>query len=85
MAVLDNNVFRIVIENGQLRAMKMDFRFAASLSRTIKFNGRQSHAVTLNNNKTPLHWETLKYNNFPQLFKNAGTEIMGLPNIKWTL
>lgn len=85
MVVLDNNIFRIVNDNGQLRALKMDFKNAASLSRTINFNGRQSHAVTLNNQKTPIHWETLKYNNFPQLFKNVGTEIMNMPGIKWTL
>lgn len=85
MVILDNNLFRIVVQDGQLRALKVDFRQAASLSRTLNFNGRQSHAVTLNNNKTPLHWETLKYNNFPQLFKSVGMEIMNLPNIKLSL
>lgn len=85
MVVLDSNIFRIINDNGQLRALKVDWKTAASLSRTINFNGRQSHAVTLNNNKTPLHWEALKYNNFPQLFNKVGMEIMSLPGIKLSL
>lgn len=85
MVILDANIFRIVNDNGQLRALKVDWKTAASLSRMVKFNGRQSHAVTLNNNKTPIHWETLKYNNFPQLFKNVGLEIMNIPGIKFII
>lgn len=85
MVVLDSNVFRIVNIDGQLKALKVDFKNFASLSRTFMFNGRQSHAVTLNNNKTPIHWETLKYNNFPELFSKAGNEIINIPGIKWTL
>jgi len=85
MVVLDSNIFRIINDNGQLKALKVDWKTAASLSRMINFNGRQAHAVTLNNNKTPIHWETLKYNNFPELFSKAGNEIMNIPGIKWTL
>lgn len=83
MAILDNTLYRIVVDNGMLRAAKVDWKNIGSLSRTFNFNGRQTHAVTLNNNKTPMHWDSLRYNNFPTLFKNV--DLMSLPGIKWTL
>lgn len=83
MAILDNTLYRIIVDNGMLRAAKVDWKNIGSLSRTFNFNGRQTHAVTLNNNKTPMHWDSLRYNNFPTLFKNV--DLMSLPGIKWTL
>lgn len=85
MAILNNNLNRLIIQDGQLKALKVDHKHFASLSRTLNFNGRQSHAVTLNNNKTPMHWETLKYTNFPQLFQHVSVDIINLPGIRWTL
>jgi hypothetical protein len=85
MAILGDDLYRVILDNGRLRAAKVDWKNLGSLSRTLKFNGRQSHAITLNNNKTPLHWETLKYNYFPKMFMEVGSEIMNIPNIKLTL
>jgi hypothetical protein len=82
MAILGDDLYRVILDNGKLRAAKIDWKNLGSISRTLKFNGRQSHAVTLNNNKTPLHWETLKYNYFPKMFMEMGSEIMNIPNIK---
>lgn len=48
-----------------------------------KMTGLKSRRVVLNNNKTPLHWESTKYQYFPMLFKNIGDVIGNMPNIKW--
>ena len=84
MAILGDDLYRVILDNGRLRAAKVDWKNLGSLSRTLKFNGRQHHAVVLNNNKTPIHWQTLKYNYFPKMFMEMGNEIFNIPNIKLT-
>lgn len=84
MAILGEDLYRVILDNGKLRTAKVDWKNIGSLSKTLKFGGRQAHAVVLNNKKTPLHWESLKYNYFPKMFAEIGDEIMNIPNIKLT-
>lgn len=85
MAILDSNLFRIIIDKGMLKTVKVDFKTLGSLSKTMNFNGRQIHAVVLNNNKTPLWWLSLQTNNFSTLFQKYINDILKIPNIKYNL
>lgn len=65
-----------------LKGFKMDYRNDVYLSKVLKMKN-QSASVVLNNKKTPLHWESLRFNNLPAMFSRIGNDIKQLPDIKW--
>ena len=84
MATLTGELYRLVIEDGKLKTYRVDWSNEKSLTKSLKFYGQAYHVV-LNNNKTPLHWETLQMRYMPDIVNKLGSEIMRTPNIKWAL
>jgi hypothetical protein len=80
MAVLGNQIYRLSIVDGKLKAQGVAWNTEASM---LKQLGLTRMGVALNNNKTPLHWETLKHNNIAMAINANSGQILGLPNIKW--
>jgi hypothetical protein len=84
MVTLTGELYRLVLEEGKLKTYRVDWSNEKSLTKTLKFYGQRYHVV-LNNNKTPLHWETLKYRYMPDVVNHLGFTILETPNIKWSL
>lgn len=84
MATLTGELYRLVIEDGKLKTYRVDWSNEKSLIKSLKFYGQRYHVV-LNNNKTPLHWETLQLRYMPDVVNKLGFQIMDIPNIKWSL
>ena len=84
MVTLTGELYRLVSEDGGLKTYRVDWNNEKSLTKSLKFYGQRYHVV-LNNNKTPLHWETLKYRYMPEVVNKLQHEILGIPNIKWSL
>lgn len=80
MAVLGNQVYRLSIIDGKLKAQGVAWGTPTIMLKKLEL---VKNAVTLNNNKTPLHWETLQYNNISQALHAISGQIFKLPNIKW--
>lgn len=80
MAVIANPVYRLSIVNGKLKAQGVTW---GSPDVMVKKLGLVKKSVALNNNKTPLHWETLKHNNIAQALHAISGQIFNLPNIRW--
>ena len=80
MAVLGNQVYRLSIVDGKLKAQGVAW---SSEQKQLQYLGLNKFSVGVNNNKTPLHWETLKYNNIAQAINSIGGQILNIPNIRW--
>ena len=80
MAVLGNQVYRLSIVDGRLKAQGVAW---SSEQKQLQYLGLKNFSVGVNDNKTPLHWETLKFNNIAQAINTVGGQILNLPNIKW--
>jgi hypothetical protein len=80
MAILGNQIFRVTVRDGKLMAVGVDWRSTSSM---LDILGLSKSSVAINNNKTPLHWETLNSNNVNQVFKSIEAPIRNLPNIRW--
>lgn len=80
MAVLGNLIYRLSIVDNRLKAQGVAWNSEASM---LKALGLKNYSVAINNNKTPLHWETLKFNNIAQAITQLSGQILTLPNIKW--
>ena len=80
MAVLGNQVYRLSIVDGKLKAQGVAW---SSEQKQLEYLGLNKFSVGINNNKTPLHWETLKFNNIAQAINTVGGQILNLPNIRW--
>ena len=80
MAILGNQIFRVTLRDGKLMAVGVDWKSTSSM---LDILGLNKSSVAINNNKTPLHWETLNSNNVNQVFKSIEAPIRNLPNIRW--
>ena len=82
MAVFSGNrVFRVGMDDQKkIKAFTVAW---GSDSVMLKKLGLTKTSVTLNNNKTPLHWESTKTNNVVQAVNQMSSELQNIPNIKW--
>jgi hypothetical protein len=80
MAMLNNNLYRISIKDGRLRVNGVDW---PSTSAQLNALGIPNRNLTLNNNKTPLHWESLKYSDIATCLNKISSQVLNLPNIRW--
>jgi hypothetical protein len=80
MAVLGNQVYRLGIVDGKLKALGVAWNSEASMLKNV---GLSRLGVALNNNKTPMHWETLKFNNVAQAVSQLSGQILGIQGIKF--
>jgi len=76
----NNPVFRVSITNGRLTANKVAWQSQDSM---LAILGLSNPTLSLNDNKTPMHWETLKFDNLAKCFNTLQSSIAGIPNIKW--
>lgn len=87
MAIL-SDIFYLIKEipdpniegNTILKGFKMDYKTNVSLSKVLKMKG-QSASIVLNNNKTPLWWDSLRFNNVMVMLNKIGNDIRQIPNI----
>ena len=79
MCVIANDVYRITKENGILKAHGVAWKSEASKFQRL---GLTKNNVVLNDNKTPLWRDSLKFSNVAQAI-NSLKSIPSLPNIKW--
>ncbi len=82
MAILGDDFWRLVIEDGRIVPKRISWRNDATLTKMLKFKN-QSISVVLNNNKTPRHWETLQFNNVYTMINKIGTYLQTIENIEW--
>lgn len=80
MVLLGDDFFRIVRENGQFKTQKVGESKPGAL---LKALGLQSNRVVLNDQKTPKHWETLKYTYMPKMLKELESLLLSLPDVRW--
>lgn len=80
MAILGHDIYRLNIVDGKLKPQKVAWSSEGSM---LKHLGLTRRDVTLNNNKTPLHWETLQSNNIGQVVSQMQGQILGLKGIKF--
>ena len=87
MAIL-SDVFYVLKEipdpniegNTIIKGFKMDYRNDVYLSKVLKMKN-QSASIVLNNNKTPIHWESLRYNSMGAMLNRLSNDIKQIPNI----
>lgn len=65
-----------------LKGFKMDYKSDVALSKQLRMTN-QSASIVINNNKTPNHWDSLRFNNLPTMFNKIGNDIRQIPDIKW--
>jgi len=80
MAVLGNQIYKLSVVDGKLKAQGVAWNSHWSMLKALGLSG---NSVAVNNNKTPLHWETLKFNNIAKAVSDNNEQILRLPNIKW--
>ena len=78
MAILGNQIFRVMLKGDKLVAVGIDWNSQSSM---LKKLGLDKNSVAINDNKTPLHWETLKSNNINKLLSEIPNEIKGIKNV----
>ncbi len=82
MAILGDDFWRLMREDGKIVPKKIAWRNDASLTKMLRFKN-QSISVVLNNQKTPLHWESLQFNNLHQMINKIGFYLETLDGIEW--
>ena len=80
MAVLGNPIVRISMVDGKLKANNVDWKSPDAIRNQLAIDRK---GIVLNNNKTPLHWETLNFNNLPMTISNLSGQIFNLDGIRW--
>lgn len=75
----------MVLENGDLKAKKVAYYPGLGQNSFFDKLGLpgKTKAVTRNENKTPLHWETIKYDMVQKMVNELGASIKAIPDIDW--
>jgi hypothetical protein len=83
MATLGDEFFRLKYnDQNELRAFRIAWKNEPTLAKMLNFKNHKL-SVVLNNNKVPLHWETLQYNNIGVMLNKLGSQILGVKNINF--
>ncbi len=80
MAVLGNQIYKLTVVNGKLKAQGVTWNTEGSQLKSLGISRRD---VVLNNNKTPLHWQTLRFDDISKALNTISNQIFNIPNIKW--
>jgi hypothetical protein len=81
MAVFGNNqVFRVGVVDGKLKAMGVDWKSTQSM---LEKMGLTKTSVVLHYNKTPHHEDSLKITQVPQTINSLSSALQNIPNIRW--
>lgn len=90
MVLLGDTYYRLTIEDGKLKPQKVGFSSKVNMLKALGMTERNLSGerlkVVLNSKtgKTPLHWDSLKYDYIGKLIAEMGSRIMDLPGIRWT-
>ena len=77
MLFLSDDFYRIKEEDGKLRAVKISYRSEDSLKSVLNLKTPGKISVVRNNNKTPLHWKTLKHTNISSALRDVEGDLLG--------
>jgi len=77
MLILSNIFYRIIQEDGRLRAIKISYGDDDNLKTALNFKTSGRPSVVKNNNKTPFHWRTLKYTDINQALSTVDRDLLG--------
>lgn len=80
MVKIDPKIARISVVNGKLKANYVSFSSENSLNNSLNIT---NYNVVLNNNKTPLWWESLEETNIGKVINKLQNQILNLNGIKW--
>lgn len=77
MLFLADDFYRIREDDGKLKAVKINYRNEDSLKSVLNLKTPGKISVVRNNNKTPLHWKTLKYTSLTSALKEVERDLIG--------
>ena len=77
MLFLSDDFYRIKEEDGKLRAVKISYRSEDSLKSVLNLKTPGKISVVRNNNKTPLHWKTIKHTSISSALKDVEGDLLG--------
>lgn len=75
-----NQVYRVGLVDGKLKQLGVAWGTEAVMLNRL---GLSKTSVALNNNKTPMHWDSLKFDNINQAIQAMGPTLQNIPNIRW--
>jgi hypothetical protein len=73
-------VFRVIEELGKLKLIKIAWNSNSSMLERL---GLKSNNVNLNDNKTPIHWESVYFDNPYTAVNNLQILLMNIKDIEW--
>jgi hypothetical protein len=77
---IGDQVYRLSLENGKLKAKGVMWGSDDNKRKALGLSGNN---VGLHHNKTPLHQETLHFNNIQTMLNRLNASIVALPDVKW--
>lgn len=77
MLFLADDFYRIREDDGKLKAVKISYRNEDSLKSVLNLKTPGKISVVRNNNKTPLHWKTLKHTSLTSALKEVEQDLIG--------
>lgn len=77
MLFLADDFYRIREDDGKLKAVKISYRSEDSLKSVLNLKTPGKISVVRNNNKTPLHWKTLKHTSLTSALKEVERDLIG--------
>lgn len=80
MVKINKEIARITVVDGKLKANYVSFSSENSLNNSLNIT---NYSVVLNNNKTPLWWESLEETNIGKVVNKLQNQILNLNNIRW--
>lgn len=80
MVKIDPKIARISVVDGKLKANYVSFSSENILNNSLNIT---NYNVVLNNNKTPLWWESLEETNIGKVINKLQHQILNLNGIRW--
>jgi hypothetical protein len=77
MLFLSDTFYRVILENGRLRGVKISYQSEDSLKDALNFKSPGRISIVRNNNKTPFHWRTLNYVTIHEALASVSYDILG--------
>lgn len=75
MLFLSDDFYRIKEEDGRLKAVKIGYRSEDDLKSALNLKSPGKISIARNNNKTPLHWKTLKHTSIQSALKEIESDL----------
>jgi len=76
----NNQVYRVGLVDGKLKARGVAWGDNTTMLTKL---GLSNNSVVLNNNKTPIHWASLKFNSIGKAINMLSSNLRNIPNVRW--